>query len=265
MIDFINIIIAVFFVLFIFLRFPFVSGFYKMLEIVMKLSRKLNYFKVRFVFEILLLFLKIENNNIQLYLNHWPPNLTSYFEWQVYAQKNILLNLRLHHKIRSYIYPYHFHTISMHSLEIAIRYENRISILFPTKIHTISIVRILKNFPAMIWVRSPSSAHRQMCATFWTKCLSEKPVPDGFIHSDYMLYIFCLMSQGMTLSDVSSNVGDMEVDQMDFSDCRNCFILFHKFATEVCFIYNHISLYILHSKKYLAVSTADNSIFSFYF
>ena len=93
----------------------------------------------------------------------------------------------------------------------------------------------------------------------------EKPVPDGFIHSDYMLYIFCLMSQGMTLSDVSSNVGDMEVDQMDFSDCRNCFILFHKFATEVCFIYNHISLYILHSKKYLAVSTADNSIFSFYF
>ncbi|CAB4005561.1 DNA-dependent kinase catalytic subunit-like [Paramuricea clavata] len=39
--------------------------------------------------------------------------------------------------------------------------------------------------------------------------------------------------KGMTLSDVSSNVGDMEVDQMDFSDCRNCFILFHKFATEV--------------------------------
>lgn len=37
----------------------------------------------------------------------------------------------------------------------------------------------------------------------------------------------------MTLSDVSSNVGDMEIDQLDFSDCRNCFILFHKFATEV--------------------------------
>jgi hypothetical protein len=37
-----------------------VSGFYKMLEIVMKLSRKLNYFKVHFVFEIVfLLFLKI--------------------------------------------------------------------------------------------------------------------------------------------------------------------------------------------------------------
>ena len=37
----------------------------------------------------------------------------------------------------------------------------------------------------------------------------------------------------MTLSDVSSNVGDMEIDQLDFSDCRNCFILFHKFSTEV--------------------------------
>ena len=37
----------------------------------------------------------------------------------------------------------------------------------------------------------------------------------------------------MTLGDVSSNVGDMEIDQLDFSDCRNCFILFHKFSTEV--------------------------------
>ncbi|XP_028413162.1 DNA-dependent protein kinase catalytic subunit-like [Dendronephthya gigantea] len=40
--------------------------------------------------------------------------------------------------------------------------------------------------------------------------------------------------KGMTLKDVSTGcVDDMETDQLDFSDCRNCFILFHKFAMEV--------------------------------
>lgn len=37
----------------------------------------------------------------------------------------------------------------------------------------------------------------------------------------------------MTLADVSSDASDMDIDQLDFSDCRNCFILFHKFAKEV--------------------------------
>ena len=40
----------------------------------------------------------------------------------------------------------------------------------------------------------------------------------------------------MTPDDVSSDVGDMDVDQPDFSDCRNCFILFHKFANEVSLV-----------------------------
>ena len=37
------------FTMFHFIRFPLVSGFYKLLEIVMKISRKLNYFKVNLI------------------------------------------------------------------------------------------------------------------------------------------------------------------------------------------------------------------------
>ena len=56
----------------------------------------------------------------------------------------------------------------------------------------------------------------------------------SYLEGDNNVFFYLyLIYQGMTLSDVSSNDGDMEIDQLDFSDCRNCFILFHKFSTEV--------------------------------
>ena len=51
------------------------SGFYKMLEIVMKLSRKLNYFKVHFVFEIVFFYSSKFEKIFKL----------TYFERQVYG------------------------------------------------------------------------------------------------------------------------------------------------------------------------------------
>ena len=49
------------------------------------------------------------------------------------------------------------------------------------------------------------------------------------------LLILHFVWQGISLEDEQrSNVAvTMDVDQLDVSDCRNCFILFHKFVKEV--------------------------------